>query len=51
MLFYLKLYPIEVTEERIIICVNDDHLSIILFPIELTEEGISNVICINDEQL
>ena len=41
--------PIEVTEEGIVICVNDEHPLKAEFPIEVTEEEI--VICVNDEQL
>ena len=40
-------FPIEVTEEGIVICVNDEHPQKEEFPIEVTEEGI--VICVNDE--
>ena len=37
--------------EGIVICVSDEQLSNALLPIELTEEGFSNVICLSDEQL
>ena len=39
--------PIEVTEEGIVICVNDEQPEKAKSPIEVTEEGI--VICVNDE--
>ena len=41
------LFPIDITEEGIVICVNDEHPLKALFPIEVTEEGI--VICVNAE--
>ena len=36
------LFPIEVIEEEIVICVNDEHLEKAKFPIEITEEGTNN---------
>ena len=42
------LFPIDVTEEGISICVNDEHLEKEQSPICFTEEGI--VTCVNDEQ-
>ena len=39
----------EVTEDGIVICVNLEHPSKALYPIDVTEEEI--VICVNDEHL
>ena len=44
-----ELCLIEVTEEGIDICVNDEHLQKAPCPIEIREEGVWNVICVNDE--
>ena len=41
-------YPIEVTEEGIVISFNDEHRQKVEFLFEVTEEGI--VICVNEEQ-
>lgn len=43
--------PIEVTDDGIDICSNEEHPQKALYPIDVIDEGFSNVICINDEQL
>ena len=42
-------FSIDVTDEGIKICVNDEHPLKVLFPIKVTDEGFSNDICESNE--